>query len=266
MSHPKPILRWAGSKKKLLPILLKSVPKEFNLYIEPFCGSLNLFLALRPEKALLSDINHELIDFYKTLTLRPYKISELVHGMPTSEDFYYRLRSINPETLSKDQKATRFFYLNRYCFNGVFRTNRSGQFNVPRGTHTGGIPKIEEIIKFRNLIKFAEFEVSDFESKLASAQKNDFVYLDPPYMTATTKDRGEYGVHSFKHEDLNRLINSCHEASSRGAKLLLSYSECDELISAFGDWHITYIDVHRSISGFNKGRGTVKEVLISNFR
>lgn len=136
-----PIVRWAGSKRKLLEVLAACVPQTFQTYVEPFAGSACLFFRLCPERALLGDINEELVEFYGALKDQPTELAERVQSMPASSEFYYRLRESKKR--SPLTRAARFCYLNRYCYNGVFRTNKAGQFNVPRGVKVGRIPSAE---------------------------------------------------------------------------------------------------------------------------
>lgn len=259
------LLRWAGSKRKLLPSLRESVPKDFNRYIEPFCGSISLFILLQPRSALLGDVNWELINFYHQLKQNPEEIARLVHGMPSEESFYYELRSVSPSSLAYLDRAARFFYLNRFCFNGVYRTNKKGDFNVPRGKHMGAIPTREEIISFASLIANAEFHAIDFEILIKNARVNDFIYLDPPYAGRDVKDRGEYGLNSFRENDIERLVVSVQAAAKAGAKVLLSYADVPVIRDLLGDWNIKTISVGRNVSGFIKGRTTVSEVIITNY-
>lgn len=261
----KPLLRWAGSKKKLLPTLRQYVPARFSRYVEPFCGSACLFFELSPELGLLGDINPELIHFYKRVRTNPNKVGELFHSMPTTERFYYELRSVQPENLGANERAARFLYLNRFCFNGVYRTNRSGAFNVPRGVKVGALPSLEEIAAFGRSLRRAVVEVADFGTVLAQCGADDFVYLDPPYAGRGVRNRGEYGSNSFSEEDVDRLHDTLEDASSRGAKVLLSYGDVPIVREAFSKWQIKELTVGRNVSGFLHGRRAVQELLITNY-
>lgn len=260
----RPLLRWAGSKRRMLPVLRTAIPSSFDRYIEPFCGSICLFIDQTPKRALLSDNNGELIHFYKRLRQRPRHIGKLVLAMPIVESFYYDLRALHPDSLSADDRAARFLYLNRFCFNGVYRTNKLGHFNVPRGKHMGALPSIEEITEFGRFIRSANFYSADFQDLLDTATTGDFVYLDPPYAGAS-RDRGEYGVNAFKEIDIDRLAFSCIKASSRGVKILLSYADLPTLSDRLPGWNLKKLNVLRSVSGFAESRGTVQEILFSNY-
>ena len=185
--------------------------------------------------------------------------------MPTTECFYYELRSMQPESLSANERAARFLYLNRFCFNGVYRTNRAGIFNVPRGVRVGALPTLEDIAAFGRLLRRAELEAGDFEAVLARCGVNDFVYLDPPYAGRGVRNRGEYGVNSFSEDDVARLHDTLENASSRGAKILISYGDVPIVRQAFRKWQIRELTVGRNVSGFLHGRREVQELLITNY-
>lgn len=214
---------------------------------------------------MLGDINPELIHFYKRVRANPNRVGELFHAMPTTEDFYYELRSMQPESLSANERAARFLYLNRFCFNGVYRTNRAGIFNVPRGVRVGALPTLEDIAAFGRLLRRAELEAGDFEAVLAQCGVNDFVYLDPPYAGRGVRNRGEYGANSFSEDDVARLHDTLENASSRGAKILISYGDVPIVRQAFSKWQIRELTVGRNVSGFLHGRREVRELLITNY-
>lgn len=239
-------------------------PPKFDRYIEPFLGSACFFLALKPRAAVLGDFNVELISMYKTLRLAPKKVSALVHAMPDSENFYYELRSNNPNDLSRYDRAARFIYLNRYCFNGVYRSNRQNQFNVPRGKHTGRVPSLDEFESCGTAFRGMELRAGDFESCLSDTKKGDFVYLDPPYASVSRLDHGEYGYNSFNEKDIYRLIESMRLTAESGATVLLSYADTPLLTESLDDWHLKRIKVRRFVGGFLARRAEVNEVLISN--
>ncbi len=258
-------LRWAGSKKKLVSQLKALAPKEFDRYVEPFCGSLCLLVALKPEKSLVGDINEELIHFYKEMQKNAKDVARLVHSKNDDEKTYYELRSVDTATLSGVERAARFLYLNRFCFNGVYRTNRNGQFNVPRGKHMGSIPSIDELSAFGQLIKDTEMLTADFSDLIGKVGDGDFIYLDPPYAGRGVRDRGEYGVGAFKEADIERLYQSTESASRRGAKVMISYADIPQIKDIFSRWNSTTIEVTRNVSGFAKGRTRVAEIVLRNY-
>lgn len=266
MKEAQPILRWAGSKRKLLPTLIQAVPKTFTRYVEPFAGSAVLFLKLSPASALLNDLNEDLISVYKTIRIHHKAVWKTACGMPTDTDFYYRLRSIDPKTItSAIEKAARFIYLNRFCFNGVYRTNLRGQFNVPRGKGELFIPSYDIFKQFSQRLKTAELYNEDFQTTMERTCKGDFVYLDPPYALGSKRYIGEYGCNSFKEKDEERLIQSLITAHKRGVNILLSYSPSAYIQEKLNNWYIHPITVMRSIAGFASSRRHANEVLISNY-
>jgi DNA adenine methylase len=257
-----PILRWAGSKRKLLPHILPCIPETTARYIEPFAGSCCVFLALRPRRAILSDLNPTLIDAYKTISRTPEEVSDAVSAMPNTESFYYQLRANPVEQLDDISRAARFVYLNRHCFNGVYRTNKNGIFNVPRGTKAGILPTKEHFQEFAKTIRRASLWAVDFEKTLKQASADDFVYLDPPYSNPNTRFRGEYGYGSFCDQDVQRLVAALQGADSRGAIILLSYNPTIQ--SLLPNWYSKGLSVRRSVAGFNHQRSIVTEMLFSN--
>lgn len=212
-----PLIRWAGSKKKLIPLLKANTPKTFNKYIEPFCGSACLYFSLRPTKAVLSDINEELIVSYKTIKKDSKKISERLLGVEKCKTEYLRLRELDPSTLDEVERSYRFIYLNRFCFNGVYRTNKEGKFNVPMGTKTGNLPTPTKISDCAKALKNASLIYGDFKKTLKHVEQGDFVYIDPPYTKEGAKNRGEYGHGSFDYQDIPALISYLEKIDEKGA-------------------------------------------------
>lgn len=226
---------------------------------------MSLFLKLSPERSVMADINGELINFYKQVKKHPLKVSKGIHSIPREKDEYYRIREIDTSDLSDLEKAIRFFFLNRHCFNGVYRTNKAGKFNVPFGSKLTEVPSQEEIVDFSRKITNTEFAIADFEKIICKTQAGDFIYLDPPYAGTESRDRGEYGPSSFKEGDIARLSLSLESASDRGVKILLSYASIPIIKSSFSSWNLSEISVERSVSGFAKGRKKVPEVIITNY-
>lgn len=260
-----PLLRWAGSKKKLLPLLLAAVPEDANRYIEPFAGSAVLFLRLRVEDAILGDLNRSLIDTYRIVQRYPRAVWERASQFGSSPEDYYKVRAVPRERLNAFDRAAQFVYLNRYCFNGVYRTNRAGQFNVARGKGHLFMPSLEAFQAFAELLRVAELRCSDFEEVLEEAGNGDFVYLDPPYALGDKRDRGEYGCDAFREKDERRLIASLRAADRRGAKVLLSYSPAETVLQGLKKWRRHDLTVARNVAGFTSARRHAAEVLLSNY-
>jgi DNA adenine methylase len=262
---PSAIIRWAGSKRQLLGELVAHVPPKYATYYEPFFGSGCLFFKLRPSKSILSDINPALISFYRQAKRNPRKVLDSARKFRRNEDSYYSVRERFNQLPKAADKAAYFLFLNRYCFNGLFRTNKSGGFNVPFGSRTGSFPTTEEFLNATRLLQTSKLMCTDFEIALASAKKADFVYLDPPYVYNKRKDRGEYGLESFTAIDIPRLDSVVETLNRRKVKFLLSYLDCDEIKGLAAQYNVKRIPVSRCISSLASSRGIVSEVLISNY-
>lgn len=264
-SCAKPLIRWAGSKRRLVPELVKRTPPEYGTYYEPFAGSACLYLALKPERAILGDINPWLIGTYRTIRSRPNKIYKLLTQLRSTPETYYRTRATDPHSLDANARAVRFLYLNRHAFNGVYRENRNGDFNVPLGSKIPALPTLREFRSFCIALRPAELRVGDFQECVRDAAEGDFVYLDPPYTKAGARDRGEYGSLAFKRDDIQRLIECVKNLSDGGVKVLLSFFDSPTLRRELRDWCIESFTVSRSVSGFQSKRRTAREVLIRNY-
>jgi DNA adenine methylase len=216
--------------------------------------------------ALLGDINGELINTYWTLRAHSEAVHEIMAGLPQGEDAYYAVRETPSGELDPIERAARFIYLNRFCFNGLYRTNLAGHFNVPYGaSKAGDLPTREELLDVVQVLSVAELRQSDFEQLVREeVRAGDFVYLDPPYAVENVRIFRQYGPHTFGLEDLDRLGGVLDHIVTVGASFVLSYADCDEAERLFGDWHVRRVSTHRNISGFAKHRGMATEVLVSN--
>lgn len=260
-----PILRWAGSKRKLVPTLMTNAPASYERYIEAFAGSACLLFALHPKNAVLNDINEQLIESYSVLRDHPRLLARGVHALPNTKKEYYRQRSLDTSKLQPLDRAIRFIYLNRNCFNGVYRTNRQGVFNVPRGKKTGSIPSEQEFYRCSVALRDTDLRALDFENCLADVKKGDFVYLDPPYSTSSRPRYGEYGYASFQPIDVTRLVGVLRTLDQRGAHFLLSYAGGKSVKRSFSEWFCKSIRVRRHVAGFVDHRTVVDEILVSNY-
>ncbi|RSH69228.1 DNA adenine methylase [Stutzerimonas stutzeri] len=260
-----PIFRWAGSKRKLIPALNQYVPKEIKTYYEPFCGSACLFFELMPKQAVLSDMNSELIFTYQQIQKQPEKVHEWLATFEVSQEQYLKIRSLPPEDLQDAHRAARFLYLNKLCFNGVYRTNQKGMFNVPMGNKTGAMHTLEQLIDYSKALQGVNFLASDYHSVIINSASGDFIYLDPPYSKPGNRNRGEYGPNSFHFSDIEKMMTLLGKLDERGVLFALSYCECEEIRDfCLPSWSIKTLDVKRHVAGFNVHRKTVKEVLITN--
>lgn len=261
----KSVLRWAGSKQKLLPKLCEFWVDPTRRYVEPFAGSSRLFFSLLPSKALLGDINTDLVLFLNCAKSNPQEVYKIASKWPSTSSTYYRIRAEKPRAAAK--RAARFLYLNRYCFNGIYRINKKGDFNVPySGSRTGEFPTWKEFESFSQLLKRADVVCEDFQSLLArEVCSSDFVYLDPPYALANRRVFQQYGPDSFGLLDLKRLAESLRLIDRRGALFVLSYAYCSEAIEHFSGWHQQRVFCQRNVAGFASSRRRAAELIISNF-
>jgi len=259
-----PFLRWAGSKRRLIPELLARSPIAFGRYVEPFGGSLCLFFEMRPVSAILADFNQDLIDTYRIVRAHPLLVARMLAYMEETEADYYEVRQSPVYCMDEIERAARFIFLNRNCFNGVYRTNRKGEFNVPKGTRVGAMPNENHLRRCATALRNASLYALDFEETISMAKHGDFLYLDPPYAKTDARARGEYGNGSFSIKDLTRLKAALEKANDRGVKFLLSYAKCDDIEPIKQAWYSSEVAVVRQIAGFQQHRYKVSEVLISN--
>lgn len=263
----KPIFRWAGSKKKLLPELISYWNRSnCHRYIEPFAGSAQLFFKTNAETAILNDINSELINTYQVIQNNPAELYTLIKTYNRDKEFYYFLRSQSPITLTNLERAARFLYLNKFCFNGLYRTNLKGDFNVPYSeTSTGNLPSLEDLLNCSKQLNSVVFLNEDFEKVIRNyATPDDFVYLDPPYAVANKKIFYQYDPCTFGLKDLERLKALLVYLDDLQVPFLLSYANCEEFKNLFSEWNMEEVYTQRNMTGFSKQKRIAKELLISN--
>lgn len=271
----KPVLRWAGGKTQLIEYLDKCTPIEYNRYFEPFVGAGAYLLYLQPKKAIINDFNKQLIDTYITIRDNPEELIELLkaHKEKNSKEYYYEVRSIDREdgfhNLSKIEKAARLIYLNKTNFNGLFRENSRGEFNVPYGYLKNPAILNEESI--RNLSRYLnegkiEIMSGDFEAAVKKAKAGDFVYFDPPYDELPgSASFTAYQAGGFNQEDQIRLKKVMDKLTKKGVKVLLSNSSTEFIRELYKDYHIEFPYARRNINSNGKGRGAIEEVLVRNY-
>ncbi len=259
------ILRWAGSKRKVLPRLACFWHQHYDRYVEPFAGSASLFFRLQPASAMLGDINSELIESYEVVRESPDRLYNILSAMPVGASSYYKVRQQIPSKLSRIARAARFIYLNRHCFNGIFRTNKSGQFNVPfGGLKPGKIPRVETFRQCAILLSRAALRTCDFGHILRDTKLGDFVYLDPPYAVESRRVFRQYCSKEFAKKDLERLACHLHRMDARKVHFVLSYADCAEARHFFKDWNPTRMRVRRHVAGFTGSRRTAYELIATN--
>lgn len=271
-----PFLKWAGGKRQLIPTIQDFIPKKYTHYYEPFVGAGAILFSLQPKKVTINDTNSELINCYQTIKENSEELIALCqqHKELNSKEHYYELRAQDRNSdfkyRSTVERAARIIYLNKTCFNGLFRVNNSGQFNVPYGNYSN--PSIADPSVIRAVSAYlnqADVKIlnGDFELAVATAKKGSFLYFDPPYhpISDTSSFTG-YSMNGFGEEEQIRLKNTCDRLSDRGCKLLLSNSAASFIKSLYDDPRYEIIDVkaNRAINSVGSKRGRISELLIYN--
>jgi DNA adenine methylase len=260
-----PFLRWAGSKRQIVPTLARFWNGNFRRYVEPFAGSACLFFHLAPRVALIGDINTELLATYRCVKYRHAEVARVLHRMKKGERQYYRVRALQPENLSPTIRAARFIYLNRFCFNGLFRTNSDGVFNVPYGGRgSGSLPSANILHRAAVLLKRATFLCGDFENVLDTVRYGDFVYMDPPFSISHKRMFKEYGAVIFGRNDVTRLRLRLELLAAKGISFVVSYVESPEAEYLSRGFDVSVVSVRRNIAGFTASRMKSQELIISN--
>jgi DNA adenine methylase len=261
----KPFLRWAGSKRKQLGRLSSFWSPSHARYVEPFAGSACLFFELAPQAAVLGDNNSSLIELYRVVRDQPENIFRRLCRIGRDSDTYYRWRDLKPAKLDRETRAVRFIYLNRNCFNGIFRTNVKGEFNVPIGVRTGVYISKDDLLLCARLLERATLVAGDFEKTLKHVQAGDFVYLDPPFALESRRVFRHYGNRSFQTTDVPRLGDALRRITAAGADFLVSYADCTEARGLAREWTSIRLPIPRHIGG-NDRRRHAYEWLITNMK
>ncbi|MHA1792557.1 MAG: DNA adenine methylase [Promethearchaeota archaeon] len=272
VGNPHPFLKWAGGKRQLLSQLSVYIPKKFNRYIEPFTGGGALFFYLLPDKATLIDNNQDLINVYKVIKTNVNALIESLKKHVNNKEYYYEIRNLDRNEkeyarLSDVEKASRIIYMNRVCYNGLYRVNKKNQFNVPFGKYKN--PKIcdEENLRAVNVaLQGVNILSDDFSKVLDIAEEGDFVYFDPPYVPLSkTAYFTSYTNTNFSLEDQQRLRDVFQELDARGCKVLLSNSYNEFVINLYKGFRIETIKATRAINCDAKKRGKIDELVILNY-
>lgn len=261
-----PFLKWAGGKRWLAKNERRFFPTKFNRYIEPFVGSAAVFFSLAPKKAVLSDLNGRLINTYEEVRDRPDLVLRYLRGFAAkhSTTEYYRQRSISPR--SKSKAAAQFIYLNRVCFNGIYRVNLKGEFNVPIGTKTSVLLDTDDFFATSQALAGTILRSGDFEKTVDDAKRDDFLYIDPPYTTKHNLNGFvKYNEHIFRWDDQIRLAAAVRRAHQRGVKIVVSnafHASVKRLYAEFLDLH----EVQRPnvIASQSNKRGITSELIATN--
>ncbi len=275
--EPRPFVKWAGGKRQLVPIIEKHIPQEFGTYYEPFLGGgavLFHLLCKNPDvKCHVSDLNSDLVLAYVTIRDR---VEELISSLQdhaknyykNPDSYYYSVREGQPK--SQIEKVSRLLFLNRTCFNGLYRVNSKGKFNVPLGRYSNpNIVNEENLVSVSHILQSKKIQIScrDFSSIISDSKKNDFVYFDPPYQPVSrTANFTSYTNRDFTYEDLQRLVEVSERLADKGCKVLHSNSNSKEVRDLFSrDWKIVEISANRAINSDSTKRTGHTELLIKSY-
>ena len=267
-------VKWAGGKKQLLEQLKPLFPKEIERYFEPFVGggAVAFFIIknYKPKEILISDTNEELINAYNVIK---NNVDELVvvlnkYKSNHSKENYYKTRAENPIVLSDVSRAGRFIYLNKTCFNGLYRVNSKGQFNVPIGSYKNPSIVMEKNLReISSLLKNVKIKVMSFENILKYAKKDDFVYFDPPYYPLSkTSSFTTYTKDKFLEKEQEKLAEVFKELDRVGCKVMLSNSDTDFIKNLYKNYDTRFVKATRMINRDAKGRGKINEIVVVNYK
>lgn len=271
-----PVVKWVGGKRQLLNIIREHSPTrdKYDYYCEPFVGGGAVLFDLQPKKAIINDLNWELMNVYKVIK---NNIDELISDLEKHENesgYFYKMRELDRDKkkykkLSNVKKASRILYLNKTCYNGLFRVNNAGEFNTPFGRYTN--PNIVNETTLRAVHLYfnqsdIKFRNEDYEMTLNSLKKRTFVYLDPPYdpLSDTSSFTG-YNKGRFDKKEQERLKECCDSLNERKIKFLLSNSSTKFIKELYADYNIITVQAKRSINSVSNKRGQIDEVLVNNY-
>ena len=276
MLKGKPFVKWAGGKRQIMPEIKKYLPEDYKTYYEPFVGGGAVFFELAPKKAVLNDYNKELMNVFECIKdeVKFEKMcNELNHHETNhSEDYYYEIRDKDRDKskfnkLADYKRAARTIYLNKACFNGLYRVNSKNEFNVPFGkknkvnTYEGqNLGIVHCILNFNDI----ELMSCDFEDSVKKAKKGDFIYLDPPYDSDTTTFN-DYTENGFGKEEQKRLAEVFKNLDKRGCYVMLSNHNTKLINELYKDFNKHVIKAQRNINANGQKRGKIEEVIITNY-
>lgn len=268
-----PFLKWVGGKRQLIPEIIRIMPKKFTNYYEPFIGGGAVLFHIQPKKATINDLNEELINVYRTIKEAPEALIKDLETHKNESDYFYEIRGLDRnlefKNLSKVKRASRFIYLNKTCYNGLYRVNNSGEFNSPFGKYKN--PNIVNEVTIRAVSKYLnsnQIEVlnTDYKNVLEGIKKGSFVYFDPPYEPVSKSSNFTgYVQGGFTIEDQIRLRDECNRLNDNGIKFMLSNSDSQIIKDLYKDYDINYVKAIRSINSNATKRGEINEVIIRNY-
>lgn len=270
-----PVLKWAGGKSQLLPSIRAMMPTHYGCYYEPFIGGAAVLLDVMPERAVINDINRQLVNLYRQLKKDSESVIQQIRkydAIECDKDYYYLMREryngkIENEELDVECAAL-MIWINKHCFNGLYRVNGKGLFNVPYNNKIKGKSMDEEnLVAIGQYFRRVDIEIrcSDFEEACTSVQSGDFVYFDSPYVPESeTADFTAYAKDGFGLPEHKRLARLFRELDQRGAKLMLSNNDVELVHSLYQGYHIMSLDVKRMINR-DAAKRTGREVIVTNY-
>lgn len=267
----KPFLKWAGGKTNLLAQLLPRIPFKFSRYYEPFLGGGALLFRLQPRVAIAFDSNPELINVFRVVKESVEELIAELRPYVYEREYFYRVRNIDRtdefSSLSRVQRAARFIYLNRTCFNGLYRVNSKGKFNVPFGKYQN--PLILDEANLRacsRALRPVVLRNTAFAEVLSDVLPDDFVYFDPPYFPiSTTSSFAQYTGDGFDAQMHTHLVSVCKELDQRGVRFMVSNSDCPFIRTLYLGFRVEEVDAPRAINSKGEKRGVVTELVIRNY-
>jgi len=266
-----PFLRWVGGKRLLIKRLLRYLPPDARLrsYWEPFLGAGSLFFSIRPRKAVLSDLNSHLIQCYQQIRDNPSRVASYLnaHAAENSADHYYDTRDEYNRSKSSAAQAARFIYLNKTCFNGVFRVNKNGEYNVPYGDKNNPLfPSAAKLREVSQALGTAKLKVGSFADLLANVRSDDFIYLDPPYPPLNgTSYFTHYTADRFSNEDQESLADVFRDLDNKGCVLMMTNADTELVRKLYRGFRLTPLSVTRYVT-CKSTRHRVDELVITNYK
>lgn len=272
----KPLLKWAGGKRQIVPDLLEHIPTSFDRYFEPFFGGGAFYFALFEQgllkESIISDINYDLYNFYKVVKERPEDLILSLKSLSftnTPESYYLareRFNSLNPNN-DLVEKAALLIYLNRHCFNGLYRVNAKGKFNVPFGRYTNPyLPNRDHILSISESLQDTNIMHQDFQNVEDQADSGDFVYFDPPYdPISATSNFTWYSDKEFGNDEQADLASLAKTLDRKQVYVMVSNSDTPLIRKLYSRFHISVISASRPINSKSSGRGKINELIITNY-
>lgn len=270
-----PFLKWVGGKRQLIPEIKKFLPKGISncTYYEPFIGGGALFFELQPKCAIINDYNEELINVYKVIRDHPIELIEDLKKHKNTAEYFYEIRALDRQPLFNNltniERASRIIYLNKTCYNGLYRVNNAGEFNSPFGKYKNpniiNEPVIRAVSKYLNSANIQIFN-KDYQEILKEIPANSFVYLDPPYhpISESSNFTG-YIQGGWNENDQIRLRDVCDDLTKRGIRFLLSNSASDFIREIYSEYNINIVQANRAVNSDASKRGQINEFLINNY-